>query len=53
MPWFNTEHYETAMEVLTLVLKIASSVIYCSAWAQAFSTPVPRPSRITVEIMNL
>lgn len=31
MPWFNTEHYEMAMEVLTLILVIASSVIYCLA----------------------
>lgn len=53
MPWFNTEDCEMAMEVLTLVLMIASSVIYSLAWAQAFSTPVPRPSKITVEIMNL
>lgn len=30
MPWFNTEHYDMAMEVLILVLMIASRVIYCS-----------------------
>lgn len=49
----STQRYEMATEVLTLVLMIASSVIYCSAWAQAFSTSVPRSSKITVEIMNL